>query len=85
MMNKKVNKTPPFTDVIDLVAAATDQAVDERVLPAVDKLDKATRKLEDLHPLLEGIVKRQNGQMAWLVGLTVCVFIIAAVLINHLN
>ncbi len=79
-MNKR-----PITDLDDLVHAATDQAVDERIAPAVERLEKATRALEGITPLLININKRQNTQMLWLVGLTAAVIVIGLVLFSHLQ
>ena len=64
-MNKR-----PYTDLEELVEAATDQAVDERVLPAVEELKKATRELRAIAPHLQGLNQRQNGHEVWLIILS---------------
>jgi len=75
----------PHSDLEDLVAARVDQAVDERVLPVVIKLDNAIIKLENITPLLERINKRQNGQETWLIILTTALGILMGYVINHLT
>ena len=74
----------PYTDVEDLVNASVDQAVDERILPAVDKLNNATKKLDDLTPILKGIVDRQAGQAIWMYSITICIVVIAIVVVVNL-
>lgn len=72
----------PYTDIQELVDASTDQAVDEKILPAVEKLEKATDRLDALHPVLVGLVKRQNGHMVWLFTLSSVVLALVIVLIR---
>ncbi|KKM75011.1 hypothetical protein LCGC14_1394530 [marine sediment metagenome] len=74
----------PYTDVEDLVNASVDQAVDERILPAVDKLNNATKKLDDITPILKGIVDRQAGQAIWMYSITICIVVIAIVVVVNL-
>ena len=73
----------PYTDVQDLVDAAVDQATDVKILPAVDRLDKATNKLEAITPLLQGMVKRQNVHMIWLTILTAAVLLLFLVVFGQ--
>jgi len=80
-----MSKSPPYTDLDELVNAATDQAVDVRVLPAIERLENATHALEEVTPLLVNINKRQNSQMIWLVGLTAAIVVMGLVLFSHLQ
>ena len=82
-MSKKPNGRP-YTDVENLVSASVDQAVDEKLSPAIMRLDAATKKLDDITPLLKGICNRQMGQAIWMYGLTVCVLVIAVLMIQYL-
>lgn len=75
----------PYTDIEDLVNASVDQAVDEKLSPAITRLDAATRSLADITPILKGICGRQFGQAIWMYGITICVVVIAALLLNHLT
>jgi hypothetical protein len=76
-MNKR-----PYTDIQDLVDAATDQAMDEKLLPAVKRLETAAQRLDDLHPVLTGLVKRQNAQMVWLFVLSGIVLALVILAVN---
>jgi len=78
-MNKR-----PYTDIQDLVDAATDQAMDEKLLPAVKRLEIAAQRLDDLHPVLTGLVKRQNAQMVWLFALSGVVLGLVIIAFNNL-
>jgi len=80
-----MSKNPPYTDLEDLVHAATDNAIDIRVLPVIERLENATTALEEVTPLLQNINKRQNTQMIWLVGLTTALAVIGFVLFSHLQ
>jgi len=79
-----MNPRRPLTDLEDLVAASVDQAVEERLIPAIDRLDRATKRLEDVTPLLERIHKRQNVIESWLIIISLFVGALAGYVINHI-
>lgn len=70
MMTKKQGNGRPFTDLEDLVHAATDQAVDERVMPVIKEMRSATEDLRAAAGAFDHIHRRQNGQEIWLIVLS---------------
>jgi len=65
------DKAPPYTDLEDLVNAATDQAVDERVLPAVKELKDAREELVSVTTVFTTTRRRIDAHEIWLVILTI--------------